>query len=62
MIQKETNDKHCLICNICINEFNHHCNWLNTCIGKKNVYLYWIFLLLICSNIIFNMENAIEGI
>ena len=60
-IKKEENDKHCLICDVCINEFNHHCSWLNNCVGKNNVYLYWIFLILIVTNIIFNMEIAIEG-
>ena len=61
MIKKEENDTHCLICDYCINGFNHHCNLLNNCIGKNNIYLYYVFLILLCINNVFNMEIAIEG-
>ena len=44
---KTENLKHCAICNICCEEFDHHCFWLNKCIGKNN-YILFIFLLYIC--------------
>ena len=37
--------KHCIICNKCIDGFDHHCNWLNNCIGKLN-YRPFVGLLL----------------
>lgn len=27
---------HCLVCNACVENWDHHCFWLNTCISTKN--------------------------
>lgn len=36
--------KHCIICDKCVEGFNHHCFWINKCIGKKNKLIYLLFL------------------
>ena len=35
-IVQHLNTVHCLICNKCIEGFDHHCFWINRCIGNKN--------------------------
>lgn len=37
--------KHCYICKICVDKFDHHCIWLNNCIGSNN-YRYFIWYLI----------------
>ena len=38
------NTKHCLICDRCIEKWDHHCFWLNTCINNKNYCKFKIFI------------------
>ena len=35
-IVQNHNTVHCLVCNKCIEGFDHHCFWINKCIGSKN--------------------------
>ena len=46
--------KHCLICEKCVDEFDHHCFWVGNCIGKKNFSLFFNFLIFIIFNTAFN--------
>lgn len=46
------NRKHCIICDICIEDFDHHCFWINTCVGKNNVKLFRIFLVVLFLNLL----------
>ena len=46
--------KHCLICQKCIEEFDHHCFWVGNCIGKNNYRLFFIFLIYVVLNTLFN--------
>jgi len=46
--------KHCIICEKCIDEFDHHCFWVGNCIGKKNFSLFFVFLIYIILNTVFN--------
>ena len=41
------NTVHCLVCDVCVDNWDHHCFWLNTCINKKGkpVFLAFFFLL-----------------
>ena len=44
-IQESDNIKHCIICDKCVEDFEHHCFWLNKCIGKKNKIFYLLFII-----------------
>ena len=35
-VVQHSNTVHCLVCNKCIEGFDHHCFWINRCIGTKN--------------------------
>ena len=46
--------KHCIICEKCVDEFDHHCFWVGNCIGKNNFSLFFGFLIYIILNTVFN--------
>ena len=46
--------KHCLICQKCVDEFDHHCFWVGNCIGKNNYFFFFIFLIYIMFNTVLN--------
>ena len=50
---------HCLICQKCVDEFDHHCFWVGNCIGKNNYTLFFIFLIYILLNTLFNVGVTI---
>ena len=54
LVRKNYKTKHCLICQKCIDEFDHHCFWVGNCIGKNNYELFFAFLIFIIFNTIFN--------
>ena len=55
LVKNKYSSLHCLICQKCIDEFDHHCFWVGNCIGKKNYTLFFIFLLYILLNTLFNV-------
>ena len=57
---KEMNTKHCIACDVCIDEFDHHCFFLNACISKNNIKYFRIFLFEIFSTLIFNLILSID--
>ena len=46
LVKKSKNIRHCVICDQCIQGFDHHCYWVNNCIGKNNYNCFIAFLLL----------------
>lgn len=36
--------RHCAICNVCVERYDHHCVWLNNCVGIRNHGMYLSFL------------------
>ena len=55
LVKNKFRSKHCLICEMCVDEFDHHCFWVGNCIGKNNYTLFFIFLIYILINTLFNM-------
>ncbi|PHJ19206.1 dhhc zinc finger domain-containing protein [Cystoisospora suis] len=37
--------KHCSICDVCIDGFDHHCMWLDNCIGIFNSRIFTVWIL-----------------
>uniref|UniRef100_A0AAQ6IVJ2 Palmitoyltransferase n=1 Tax=Anabas testudineus TaxID=64144 RepID=A0AAQ6IVJ2_ANATE len=37
--------KHCKLCDVCIEEYDHHCLFLNRCVGRRNHRIFLIFIL-----------------
>ena len=54
LIKMNYRTKHCIICEKCVEEFDHHCFWVGNCIGKNNYLLFFIFLVFVIFNTVFN--------
>ena len=55
LVRKKFKSLHCLICEKCIEEFDHHCFWVGNCIGKNNYPLFFTFFMYLIINILFNI-------
>ena len=54
LVKKNYRTTHCLVCQKCVDEFDHHCFWVGNCIGKNNYDLFFNFLILVIFNTLFN--------
>jgi len=45
---KVPRSKHCLICDKCIDKFDHHCVWINQCVGANNYRYFLLFITIHC--------------
>ena len=51
--------KHCIICNKCIDNWDHHCFWLNICINRDNYNLFISFTIFLFLEISINIYTYI---
>lgn len=66
MINKDKTTKHCVICNKCIEGFDHHCFFFINCIGKRNLVLFYVFIItvnvfaILCITIVIKCKNKLS--
>ena len=53
-IFKKKEMQHCILCNECIEDWDHHCFYLNKCINQNNLKYFILFLISLFFNIIFD--------
>ena len=57
--------RHCNICQVCVDRFDHHCQWLNNCVGSRNHGYFLVFIftqtvylfLVACALVLFYVEQ-----
>jgi len=53
-IIKPISMKHCMVCDICVVDFDHHCFWIDKCINNNIYKEFIIFLVVLLFNLIIN--------
>lgn len=44
-IEKLARSKHCSVCDVCYDYFDHHCVWINACVTRSNLkaFIFFVF-------------------
>lgn len=58
-IEKPARSKHCSVCDLCVEKFDHHCIWLNQCVGRRNYKWFLSFLVL---HVFICLYGAVAGV
>jgi hypothetical protein len=58
-MQKPARSKHCSMCDMCVEKFDHHCIWINNCVGLGN---YRYFISFITLHMVLCWYGAIIGV
>ena len=56
---KPARSKHCTVCDVCVERFDHHCVWINNCVGRQN---YKYFLSFVFMHIIICLYGGTAGL
>lgn len=51
--------KHCSVCDVCVDGFDHHCGWLNNCVAEKNHREFILMIILVFIGSIFYLGISI---
>jgi palmitoyltransferase len=58
---KSTRTFHCMICNKCVEKFDHHCVYINNCLGHRNHKYFIMFLLFISIYIFASLSTSLAS-
>lgn len=56
---KSTRTFHCMVCNRCVEKFDHHCVYINNCLGHRNHKYFMIFIVNITIYIIISSLSRV---